>query len=94
MQTEITILPVAPAHHSRPTPLEDLEQKDEKLETVHLAEGTDELVPDLEHSASLKADAMAGIHMEKQMSPWKSVKTYRAAFAWSMIASLSIIMES
>ena len=41
-----------------------------------------------------KANAVAGIQLEKRLSLWQSVKVYRAAVAWSMIASLSIIMES
>ena len=45
-------------------------------------------------AAALKADAVAGIHLEKRMKLWESIKTYRAACVWSMIASLSIIMES
>ena len=75
------------------TPTETMDVNKEDIQEVENAPGgaADVLAED---PATIKAEAVAGIHLEKRMGLWESAKTYRAACAWSMIASLSIIMEA
>ena len=87
-----SVLPVENKPFSSTELPEDTKEDLQNVEHIEASAGgpTDAI----EDAGMVKMEAVNAIHREKEMSIWQSAKAFRYALGWSMIASLSIIMQS
>lgn len=72
---------------------EHLADSNEKYNVMHYEEMGGNTNLKTESWSQIKVEADAAEAREKQLTLWQSFKMYRSAVGWSLIASLSIIME-